>query len=271
MGADSNLCMNKLALIDTSILAAATRDKAVGRGLFQLIATEKLFCGIGVETLLELRADPNTFSTIASWLQIMPFFICTPHKEVIAYENRRDQCEAFKPILISLFGKPFEEIQSFVSDCASIVDEEFPLEKKAPLLLHLTGMVKNYPPSNTKSGYSRQEIESFIAIITKAVLNGHNDAPYFRNHNLVYDPSVFRSIESKAAIVFWKFYKMRDRNPRESDILDIQMSYLFPYFDYVLTEGNIASDIRQMQKKLGIMSGVQRVLTQKDLRRYTDS
>jgi hypothetical protein len=59
---------------------------------------------------------------------------------------------------------------------------------------------------------------------------------------------------------------MPDRKPRLSDVVDICISSAFPYVNYILTENNLATDIKQIKNKKLFFTDIE-VLTIRDLKK----
>jgi hypothetical protein len=58
---------------------------------------------------------------------------------------------------------------------------------------------------------------------------------------------------------------MEGRNPKNSDVIDISISSSLPYVDFVLTEKNLANDIKQVKRKSLYFDNLE-IFTIKDLK-----
>ncbi|MBN1424112.1 hypothetical protein JXA88_06105 [Candidatus Fermentibacteria bacterium] len=124
---------------------------------------------------------------------------------------------------------------------------------------------RNYPPKG--ASYTTREIELFndIASIHQIGLRNMAFARSVTDSGEAIDLGHFPSVVMTTYAVFYKFYPDH-RKPQESDVFDLVISSSFPYADYVITEGNLATILRTVQRRHGLFLDVEAITT-KDVKR----
>jgi hypothetical protein len=132
----------------------------------------------------------------------------------------------------------------------------------------LDGMLdlkQNYPPKD--GSYSLSEIEHFQSLATshQIAIRDANFVKSLEKQQAILDFQRFPSVMAKSYFVFYKFY-LGNKKPVENDVFDIIISSLFPYVDYLITEGNNSEIVRQIQYRHNFLSNLL-VYKVKDIKR----
>ncbi len=239
-----------LCLVDTCILSDLFENESAYRNFIQFLILKKCFLGISIFTINELQKSKVNFDRFKNDFRILPTFMIKPSEMILADEishypdeNMPETISLIKLDLRDRFlehlinSEKYQKVISF-------------LETSKPLVLQsILNLKKNFPP-NKNGKYTNEQIQNFVArVILQQLQKTHSSWLVNATENSPLEIDKIKSLKSQLLITFWKFYLMRDRKPRLSDIYDIAFSSAFPYVDYVFTENNIVNDIIQIKRK----------------------
>ncbi|MEQ6118948.1 hypothetical protein [Reichenbachiella sp. MALMAid0571] len=162
---------------------------------------------------------------------------------------------SIRPFLINISERP-DFIDYLENNKLFVKTTEF-LEQEKPIVLQsVLNLRKNFKPD--KNGkYSNEAIEGFVQLVSKNQLDKFfNDRSQHIYNTETIDTWKLKSLRSQLLITLWKFYLMKDRKARKSDIFDLTIASSLPYVDLVLTEKNMANDIEQMRKRNLFFNGL---------------
>ena len=138
---------------------------------------------------------------------------------------------------------------------------------KQVVLDNIIERMENFPPD--KNGkYSTGRIEEFV---DKVILQQLNDFySEWTSQQLLKQEVIrtekFKSLKAQLLVTFWKFYLLKDRKARKSDVFDMAIVSILPYVDLVITEKNMKNDIDQIKKKKLLFMNL-KTMTVNDLRK----
>lgn len=255
-----------LSLIDTCILSDLFENEYVFNNFIKFLTLNNCLIGISTFTINELMKSKTNFEKFKEYFKILPTFLVKPPELILESEISNYPYE-IKPESISFIKIDFKD--KFLDYL--LVSEKYKkvslfIENAKPFILNrVVDLKQNFPP--TKSGkYTICQIQNFTSkVILQQLKSTH--ASWVRKVTVKQElkTDVFKSLKSQLLITFWKFYLMKDRKPRLSDVFDIIISSAFPYIDYVFTENNMVNDIIQIKRK-GLLYNDLKALNFNDLK-----
>lgn len=246
----------KLCLLDTNVLSELLKNPK--EWLIYLSDTFSLANTIlcySIFSLSELFSRKDLFEKYIEIFSTFPSAILDGYHSIFEKEKNNYNTDIkINPLVIAPFAirepnlNAKQKLTKVIKDSGFTERTEYWINSRQEILNGILDLKKNFP--RTKSTYSIDEIENFNFIASTQQL-GLRDKK-FANKMLVdgqkIDLDKFLSIKSTSYVVFYKFYST-DRKPVLSDVFDIIISSLFPYVDFVLTEGNLCEIIKTIQNR----------------------
>ena len=128
------------------------------------------------------------------------------------------------------------------------------MDDRKEILDGMLALRKNYPPKG--KAYSPDEARRFVEIVV--VQHLETEAPSFtrkeREAGRLIDTQRFPPLRSVALMAFFKFYTVKTRKPRPSDVIDLLIMTSLPYVDTFITERNGADQIRRSTRVDGLLA-----------------
>ena len=259
--------MKKYLFIDTCIISEIIENESLKIQLNKITQDNSYCCIIGDKTLSELANSKSLFDKFFKLSNEISFEIAKSKQLLINEEIQNSKIEKNIDVsLIKLTGTK-DEFEYFIKLYLKAISDEFPKGSKQEILDSILILKKNFPPKNGRS-YLRNEIICFYeTIVIQQLITFHNfnlELIKSKDFNIYR----FKSLISQSLIVFWKFYKMKDRKSKESDVFDISMASVFPYVNAVITENNLARDLEMIKKEKIYFKNLDNIFTLKDLKNH---
>lgn len=249
---------HSLCFIDTCVISEAFEKKEVYRALLLFLVKNKCFVCLSINTFFELENRPDYFEKLLNDFRLFPtvMVVTTLQLRKLEIDSYPHELRDFKKLVSLNLTKDMDKLSAVLSDKTIQGHHTKTREDKKEVLEHILSLRENFPPKNKKS-YSKNEAQEFVNEVIYQQLIKFNPIFYssIKNPNEI-NLNVFKSFNSQLFLTFWKFYKLKDRKPRLSDIYDLSMSSIFPYMDFVLSENNIVSDIRQIKNISSVFRNV---------------
>lgn len=258
---DYNLC-----LFDTNSLSDFLKNPKQWISYFKnkYSSTKTIIC-YSIFTLSELWFRRDLFEKYLEIFSVFPSIIMDSYKSIAEKElknYRENSLSAIDPILLFPFTlrapslSPKERLKIVIENSGFIEESNDLRNSRQEILEGMLSFKQNYSPKNKK--YSIKEIEEFVSMDTERRIisrsNSFSDTIMVQNDTINIDQ--FPSIKCSAYFIFYKFYQDK-RNPELSDVFDILIAALFPYVDYVITEGNICNIVSQIQKRHNFLKNIE--------------
>lgn len=236
-------------LLDTCIISDLYEQQDDFNKFTEFLKKNDIKLVISISSILELRKLETRFSWFKGLLIDLPFYLIKPADILMKDEVEcYPEDNSFQPYLINLSEKP--EFIDYMDKSERFAKTKSFLEQTKPIILEsLLSRVKNFRPDNDGK-YSNKSIEGFLQRITKDQLNRfYFDQSQHIDQERELNTRIFKSLRSQLLITLWKFYIMKHRKARNSDIFDITIASALPYVDMVLTEKNMVSDVDQIKRR----------------------
>lgn len=238
----------KICQVDTCVISDVLENEIALNSFKKFIVESNSLIGLSVYAFYELSKSEKIYNK---------FKIIFPPKRIVLLKTSsmllEDEMEAY----LSL--KKIEPIFIPPTENFDLINSVFSSEKmrnnyikldndKNIVLTHILDLKRSFPPK--KNGkYTKEDRIEFVKKVTIQQFERFNREWFLHRKNENFNYSAFKSLTGQLYITFFKFYILKDRKPKVSDIIDITMSASFPYVDFILTEKNLAYDIKQMQKQ----------------------
>lgn len=241
---------SQLCFIDTCIISDLFDNQGLYKAFIDFAITNRLIIGISIHTLDELKKSPKKYDRFKEEITAMPSFLIKPSEMILEDEIKsypKQNTESLS--LIRLYdNKSFLE---YLDNSEKYQKSLLLINNIKPYILEsILSLRDNFLPGRG-NGFSNKRIIEFVEkVIFQQLTKTH--LKWFQtvtNLEPVFNFEVFKTFTSQLLITFWKFYMSRERKPRKSDIYDIAFTSCFGYMNYVITEKNIANDMKQIKGK----------------------
>ena len=238
-----------VCLLDTCVISDFYEDSSIYQNFLEMLIQENILIAISISTTLELKKVSERYEWFKNEFTKLPAFLIKPTDLLLRDELDKYPYENNEKFLLEyLFEK--KELLDFLDKSEKFQNAVQYVEKdKTNVLNSILSLKENFPPdSNGK--YSTSRINEFLERVTSQQLE-----TFFPDWTAKFKPttkmdfSKFKSLRSQLLIAFWKFYLMKDRKAKKSDIFDITIVSALPYVDIVITEKNMKNDIDQIRNK----------------------
>lgn len=240
----------KVCFLDTCIISDFFESPALFNKFISRIQNDRLILAISIYTINELKKSPNKYLLFRNVYAELPTFIIKPTQLLLKDEIKVYPDENKEDYLFYKLYKEMELLDYLDKDVNFQHSIEIMHNEKNDILESILKLKENFPPDNNGK-YSDNKIVEFVKTVIFQQLTIIN--PKWVNSQLVMNKTIdfdkFKSLKSQILITFWKFYLMKERKVKKSDVFDISLSSSFPYVDIVITEKNIKNDILQIQNK----------------------
>lgn len=246
----------KLCLLDTNGLSLLLKDP---KKWFNFLHNEfnlgKTILCYSVYTIGELKVKEELFEKFLELFSSFPSVVLDGldslfKKEVSSYDSN----SIINPILFAPHGIEVNDpnrlslIRTLFQN--KDINEKFEYWKngRTDVIEGILELIKNFPPKGEK--YTVKEINRFVELAGFSQL-AIRDATFCKSildKKRVVNIKKFPSINMITLFVFYKYYKDRRINPKESDVFDLIISSLIPYVDIFISEGNSIEILRQIKR-----------------------
>lgn len=238
-----------ICLLDTCVISDFYEESSLYQNFLKKVSEDDVLIAISISTIMELKKAPERYEWFKNEFTKLPSFLIKPSDlllkdELDQYPN--ENSENF--LLLYLFSNT--DFLTFLDGSEKFQFGAQNIEKdKINVLNSILSLKENFPPDSNKR-YSNLKINEFLERVTLQQLVTYfpQSKDKIQSHKKI-DYSKFKSLRSQLLIAFWKFYLMKDRRARKSDIFDIAIVSALPYVDLVITEKNLKNDIEQIRKK----------------------
>jgi hypothetical protein len=246
----------KLCLLDTNVLSELLKNpKEWLSFLSDTFSLANTILCYSAFSLSELFSRKDLFEKYIEIFSTFPSAILDGHHSIFEKEiNNYFKNNEINPIVIAPFAihepglNARQKLTKVIEDSGFTERTEYWIGSRQEILNGILDLKKNFP--RTKALYSVAEIENFNFLASTQQISLRDNK--FANSLLIdgkkIDLDRFLSIKSTSYVVFYKFYPT-NRKPVLSDVFDIIISSLFPYVDFVLTEGNLCEIIKTIQNR----------------------
>lgn len=246
-----------LLLLDTNAISGFLKDVKIWLNYIDHHHPKSIIC-TSIFSLSELSKRKELFEKYLKFFSVWPSGILDSHESIYLkeFESYGKDKSDISPVV--LFPSNFTFLKDITPEKAfkkvlELANFEsrmsYWLDSREDVLKNILKLIDNYKPTGEK--YTIKEIENFIYFGTIQQIIIRNTK--FANQTVKVekkeiDINKFPSLLSTLYVVFYKFYP-DNKVPKLSDIIDLIISSVFPYVDFVITEGHLCEIIRKVQSR----------------------
>jgi hypothetical protein len=251
--------------LDTNILSHICKNKGLVAPLNQFLVDNNLSIALTGAQLSELSDVPNILSKLLEFLPLIPSVLLMDSDEIIkneieSYPNENKKNIPFCVLInILLSENQYKRFLPRIFSGDLNKAREIQRSTSYKMRDRLTTLKNNFPPSENGK-YKKSQSAAFEIALVLQLLKSYCDIRRFKVDDFTKNYKVFKSLRLYSLVIFYKYYLNGQAPKKPSDFGDLFHLFFLPYCKMIITERNMCSIFKQIQKSEDILQNIKSII-----------